>query len=298
MRRHGWTDGDWTHSSRSCRASARASSRWRRARHPPSRPMKGLPNPRSTVEPRREIILFLKDLALKTHRGLRGRVEQGRSGGGRCYGYTVVPGAPDRDGVPERGLRKIETAEAVIVRRIFQDYANGRSAKAIAQTLNGEAIVGPHGGAWGPSTIAGNAARRSGILNNELYVGRLVWNRLRYIKDPSTGRRVSRLNEPQQWVVVETPELFAHFSDGASSLESSVSIGQSGRETVRCAASLGRHGAQKRLMPQGRHEYTAIMGRWPAAQSWRWPAARRCAHVSPSLAAAIASRVFGADLIV
>lgn len=27
--------------------------------------------------------LFLKDLALKTHRGLRGRVEQGRSGGGR-----------------------------------------------------------------------------------------------------------------------------------------------------------------------------------------------------------------------
>ena len=35
--------------------------------------------------------LFLRDLALKTHRGLRGRVEQGRSGGGRCYGYAVVP---------------------------------------------------------------------------------------------------------------------------------------------------------------------------------------------------------------
>ena len=28
--------------------------------------------------------LFLKDLAAKTHRGLRGRVEQGRSGGGLC----------------------------------------------------------------------------------------------------------------------------------------------------------------------------------------------------------------------
>lgn len=34
--------------------------------------------------------LCLKDLAAKTHRGLRGRVEAGRSGGGNSYGYDVV----------------------------------------------------------------------------------------------------------------------------------------------------------------------------------------------------------------
>ncbi|MYI49368.1 MAG: recombinase family protein, partial [Rhodospirillaceae bacterium] len=34
--------------------------------------------------------LFLKDLAAKTRRGLRGRVEAGKSGGGICYGYDVV----------------------------------------------------------------------------------------------------------------------------------------------------------------------------------------------------------------
>jgi site-specific DNA recombinase len=34
--------------------------------------------------------LFLKDLAAKTRRGLRGRVEKGRSGGGLCYGYDVA----------------------------------------------------------------------------------------------------------------------------------------------------------------------------------------------------------------
>lgn len=34
--------------------------------------------------------LFLRDLAEKTHRGLRGRVEQGRSGGGLAYGYDVA----------------------------------------------------------------------------------------------------------------------------------------------------------------------------------------------------------------
>ena len=34
--------------------------------------------------------LFLKDFAEKTHRGLRGRVEDGRSAGSLCYGYRVV----------------------------------------------------------------------------------------------------------------------------------------------------------------------------------------------------------------
>lgn len=34
--------------------------------------------------------LFLKDLAAKTRRGLRGRVEAGFSGGGNAYGYKVV----------------------------------------------------------------------------------------------------------------------------------------------------------------------------------------------------------------
>jgi len=34
--------------------------------------------------------LFLKDLANKTRRGLRGRIEQGESDDGLCYGYDVV----------------------------------------------------------------------------------------------------------------------------------------------------------------------------------------------------------------
>ena len=34
--------------------------------------------------------LFLKDLAEKTRRGLRGRIENGKSAGGLCYGYRVV----------------------------------------------------------------------------------------------------------------------------------------------------------------------------------------------------------------
>lgn len=40
-----------------------------------------------------------------------------------------------------------------------------------------------------------------------MYVGRLVWNRLRYLKDPDNGKRVSRLNPESEWVIQEVPEL-------------------------------------------------------------------------------------------
>jgi len=49
--------------------------------------------------------------------------------------------------------------------------------------------------------------RRTGILHNELYVGRLVWNKQRYVKDPSTGKRLARINPENEWVVRDVPEL-------------------------------------------------------------------------------------------
>jgi hypothetical protein len=72
--------------------------------------------------------LFLKDLADKTRRGQRGRVEMGRSGGGNCYGYTVVRRI-DAVGEPVRGERTIDPVEAEVIRRIFRDYAAGKSPK-------------------------------------------------------------------------------------------------------------------------------------------------------------------------
>ncbi|RWO24876.1 MAG: recombinase family protein [Mesorhizobium sp.] len=150
--------------------------------------------------------LFLKDLADKTRRGLRGRVEDGKSGGGLCFGYDVVKQFAS-NGEPIRGNRTINEAEAVVVRRIFADYLAGKSSRAIAFELNKEGAPGPQGAEWGPSTIHGNPKRGVGILNNELYVGRLVWNRLRYLKDPDTGKRVSRLNPESEWVIQEVPEM-------------------------------------------------------------------------------------------
>ncbi len=150
--------------------------------------------------------LFLKDLADKTRRGLEGRVRQGKSGGGNAYGYTVFRKMA-ADGTPIRGEREINTSEAAVVRRIFEEFAIGRSPTAIAKTLNAESIPGPRGGAWQDTAIRGHQTRGTGVLNNELYIGRLVWNRLRYVKDPSTGKRLSRANPPEEWVIANVPDL-------------------------------------------------------------------------------------------
>ena len=150
--------------------------------------------------------LFLKDLAQKVRRGLEGRVRQGRSGGGLCYGYNVVR-EHDACGEPRRGARQINEDEAAVVRRIFREFAAGRSPRAIAIELNAECITGVHGKPWGPSTIYGNWRRGTGILNNELYIGKLIWNKLRYVKDPVTRKRISRLNPKTEWVVQDVPDL-------------------------------------------------------------------------------------------
>jgi site-specific DNA recombinase len=147
----------------------------------------------------------LKDLAEKTHRGLRGRVEGGKSAGGLCYGYRVVKTLSGSS--VTTGEREIEPEEARIVERIFREFVAGVAPKAIAKKLNQQGIAGPFGGTWSPSTIHGNPKRGTGILNNELYVGRLVWNRLRYVKNPYTGKRVSRLNPKSEWLARDVPQL-------------------------------------------------------------------------------------------
>ncbi len=150
--------------------------------------------------------LFLKDLAAKVRRGQKGRALLGRSPGSLAYGYKVVRRS-GADGELERGLREIDPVAADIVRRIYDAYAAGRSGKSIAKELNAKGVPGPSGGTWSASSINGNKQRRDGILWNESYTGKLIYNRQNFRKDPATGKRIPRLNPADQWVIVETPEL-------------------------------------------------------------------------------------------
>ena len=150
--------------------------------------------------------LFLKDLALKTHRGLEGRVRAGHSGGGLSFGYHVIRqiGA---DGMPTTGGMQIAPGEASIIRRVFDAYVGGQSPRAIGKHLNAELVPGPRGGSWTASLILGNALRETGLLRNRLYVGERVWNRQHFLKDPETGKRVARPNPREAWIVNAVPDL-------------------------------------------------------------------------------------------
>lgn len=146
--------------------------------------------------------MFLKDLASKVRRGQAGRAGKGRVASGRAYGYKVVPAATDED----RGQREIVPVEAEVIRRIFRQYAAGMSPGKIAQQLNRDGVHGPRAKAWNPSSIIGTWQRGTGILNNELYAGRLVWGKLTFRKNPETDKRVCR-RTPDAVERAEVPEL-------------------------------------------------------------------------------------------
>jgi site-specific DNA recombinase len=137
--------------------------------------------------------------AKKVKRGMVGVVRSGRSAGGKAYGYEAVPGKP--------GELHILPEEARIIVRIFRQYAAGTSPRTIAGALNEEGVAPPRGEKWNASTINGSGSRGYGILRNPIYDGRMIWNRVRMVKDPSTGRRVSRVNDASEHETMEAPHL-------------------------------------------------------------------------------------------
>ena len=100
----------------------------------------------------------------KLERAKSGRIPQGFGKG--CYGYTYNPAT---------GQREIEPFQAEIVRRIFTRFTELRSFDRVCTELIGDGITTFVGGRWHPIGI-----RR--VLENESYVGRLVFRRSRWIK--------------------------------------------------------------------------------------------------------------------
>lgn len=149
---------------------------------------------------------WVDQLRAKTRRGQIGAVHAGRIPGNISYGYRSANFIDSR-GELSRGHRQIDPEQAAIVRRIYELYADGESARNITATLNREGVPGPRGRHWGPTTINGHRARRNGILNNELYRGLIVNGRHEYVRDPDTGKRQARPVPRDQWIVQDAPEL-------------------------------------------------------------------------------------------
>lgn len=154
--------------------------------------------------------MYLDDLGEKTHRGLAGSVARGLSTGGKTFGYRAVP-APvaaqrAKDSAP--AVIEINPPEADVVRRIFQDYRDGRSMKDIVFALNAAGAPFPgHDTRRGPARRGWAVSSIHTILHNEKYTGTWVWNKTKFVKNPDTGRRMRRDRPPEEWVAQDRPEL-------------------------------------------------------------------------------------------
>ena len=149
---------------------------------------------------------FRKELGAKIKRGQRGTVAQGRSPAGIAYGYRMA-NRIDANGRALRGLREIDPDQAAVVRRIFEEYADGTSPKRIAERLNADGIPGPRGTRWRATTLRPDRTRGNGLLQNQLYIGRIVHNRTSKVVEPMTRRVRIRPNPQDQWVIEDVPRL-------------------------------------------------------------------------------------------
>jgi site-specific DNA recombinase len=142
-----------------------------------------------------------EETAKMVKRGMEPKAATGKNMGGRAYGYRVPELA---EGVSHTGILQVYEPEAKIIRRIFEEFVSGWTPRQIAYGLNEDKIPPPRGKQWNASTINGNGQRGCGILRNEKYVGRLVWNKNRMVLDDRTGKRISRVNHPDEQVIAES----------------------------------------------------------------------------------------------
>lgn len=146
---------------------------------------------------------YRRESSYRSRRGVAGRALAKASTGGRSYGYRSAA-----DNGTEQ--RSVDPEQAEVVRRIFRLYADGMSARAIADQLNRDRVPSPgatwnrtkrRGAGWLASAIAGDARRGLGILNNPLYVGEVIWNRFRWQRSASDSSKRRRIENPRdQWI--------------------------------------------------------------------------------------------------
>ncbi|MBS2023350.1 MAG: recombinase family protein [Deltaproteobacteria bacterium] len=152
--------------------------------------------------------MLRKHVRRQTHRGLEGRALGGFCTGGRTFGYASVQETNPPDPLHPRKVRVIQEEQAVTVRRIFTEYANGSGYAAIAASLNADGVPAPydatrrpvprHG--WAGSTIRA-------MLFNRAYIGELIWNRRQFSNRPGQRARKARKRPVAEHRTTTRPEL-------------------------------------------------------------------------------------------
>jgi site-specific DNA recombinase len=137
----------------------------------------------------------------RTHDALARKAHAGHVTGGRCFGYANVnvnTPTPDADGRPIRLYveRRINEAQAEVVRKIFRLYADGHGFGTIARQLNDEGAACPRPMPGRPAGWAPSSVRQ--VLLRPVYKGELLWNRTK--KRNQWGQQQQRPRAESEWM--------------------------------------------------------------------------------------------------
>jgi site-specific DNA recombinase len=143
---------------------------------------------------------MLKKLAIRVKRGHDGIAREGLIPGRPPYGYDCVEHKP--------GVKVINRVQAKIVTRIFEEYVSEKSPRRIAADLMRDKIPSPSGTAhWNFQSIVGGAGKKRGMIHNQLYIGVYLKNRFFNVKNPATGKVITRKADPDDLITAQVPHL-------------------------------------------------------------------------------------------
>jgi DNA invertase Pin-like site-specific DNA recombinase len=128
----------------------------------------------------------------RTRDAMRRKAERGHVAGGTVYGY-------DNHRVADHVERRINPAQAEVLRRIFREIAGGRGFTRVAKALTADGIPSPHPGqGWAATAVRAMVFR-------ELYCGRQVYGKTRWERRGGTKRKVQ---VPEaEWLTMDAPAL-------------------------------------------------------------------------------------------
>ncbi len=139
---------------------------------------------------------YRRSVAAKTAEALRRKAELGKVTGGRVFGYDNVR-------MNSHTERRVNEAEAKVVRRVYELYAAGTGLPTIAHTLNSEGAPSPRAqqgrvNGWSPSSVRE-------ILRRSLYRGEITYGKTK--KRGPDGSQRARSQPESKWLRVPAPHL-------------------------------------------------------------------------------------------
>ena len=136
---------------------------------------------------RREYKIINKRL----RRGLDLVIKQGCYVANAPYGYRKIK-------VGRKSTLEIVEEEAVFVRMMFQMYASGSGCTTIAEHVNSLGAHPRRSAAFSRTSVAN-------ILRNQTYIGKVVWNKKKFLKKGKNGnpKHKTTVRPKSDWIVVD-----------------------------------------------------------------------------------------------